>query len=341
MKFEDYLAKHKDAIYNSICEYVPKDCPEAHYKMVREYVDRRGKYARPALLLLWAELHGAKAEQALLPAAAMQCSEDWILMHDDWADSNELRRGKPTAHVLYGERYAINAGDALHMVQWKMAKDAAYKLGKPVGDRYYDKFYNILWVTAWGQYLDMRLTHDVTDVTKFSLDDYYKSISGKAGYYSVYGPMQMGAIIAGKDDAYVEGIKTTYGEVIGKAFQAKDDILDCTSTEQELGKTIGNDVLDGVKTAILWHFVQNAKPADLEKVRALYTKNREAKTMEEVHEVLDLFKQYGSIAYAEQEVDRMAREAREGFERHAAAIPESEVKETARDAIRKMTERKK
>src|SRR3989344_8239984 len=115
MKFEDYVKQNNDAIYNKICEYLPNRAPEVHYKAVREYVDRRGKYGRPNLLLLWCELHGGKRQDALLPAAAMQASEDWVLIHDDWEDSNELRRGKPSAHLIYGERYAINAGDALHM----------------------------------------------------------------------------------------------------------------------------------------------------------------------------------------------------------------------------------
>lgn len=340
MMFEKYVDQHKETIYNKICEYLSRKTPEEHYEMVSVYTDRKGKYVRPSLLLLWTELYGGKLENAILPAAAMQTSEDWILIHDDWEDGNELRRREPSAHILYGDCYAINAGDALHMIMWKMVHDASESLGKNIGARFFNKFYDILLVTAEVQYLDMYLTHDIKDITNFTIEDYHESISAKSGYYSVYGPMQLGAIIADKDEKDVEQIKE-YGEIIGKAFQMKDDILDCTSTEEVLGKTIGNDVMDGVKTAILWHFVQNAKPSDLEKVRKTYMKCRKGKTKKEVKEVIELFKGYGSIAYAESDVDRLAKEALEKFEEVSRNIPKANLKETARDAIIRLASRYK
>ncbi len=340
MKFEEYLHKHRDSVYDKICEYLPSKEPKEHYKMVREYVDRKGKYTRPIFLVLWTELHGGDPKKAILPATAMQASQDWILIHDDIEDGNKIRRDEPTAWVKYGINYAINAGDALHMIMWKIVHDAVNHLGDTIGKRYYDKFYNMLIVTAEGQYLDLHLAHDVKDITKFTLEDYYKSIHGKSGYYSVYGPMQMGAIIAGKDDAYVNRIKE-YGELIGNAFQLKDDILDCTATEEVLGKTHGNDVYENVKTAILWHFVKNASKPDLEKVKEIYTKERDEKSPEEVQEVLDLFNRYGSITYAKELVDKLAKDALTKFEEVSKDIPESDLKETARDAIRKMAERRK
>lgn len=340
MKFEDYIDRHKETVYNTICGYLPEKSPEEHYKMVREYVERKGKYARPSLLLLWAELYGGKLEDAVLPAAAQQASEDWILIHDDWLDGNQLRRGKPAAHILFGDRFAVNAGDGLHMIMWKIVHDACKKLGNPIGDRLFEKFYDMLSVTCEGQYLDMHLTHKVKDITKFALDDYYDSIRAKSGYYSVYGPMQLGSIIAGRDDDCLEQIKG-YGEIIGNAFQMKDDILDCTSTESVLGKTIGNDVWDGVKTGILWHFVQNADAADLETVRKIYMKDRKDKTSAEVSKVLGVFSKYKSVEYAESVVDGLAKEALAKFEDVSRDIPESDLKETSRDAIIKLASRKK
>lgn len=338
MTFEDYIDRHKMTVYAKICEYLPKKAPEEHYKMVRVYVDRMGKYVRPSLLLLWTELHGGKLENAILPAAAMQTSEDWILIHDDWEDHNKLRRGELAAHILYGDRFAINAGDALHMIMWKMAHEASERLGKTIGGKFFTKFYDMLTVTAEGQYLDMHLTHDVKDITRFTLADYYRSISAKSGYYSVYGPMQLGAIIANQNERTVDQIEE-YGKTIGNAFQIKDDILDCTSMEKVLGKTIGVDIFNGVKTAILWHFVQNANPSDVEKVRMIYMKDK--RTKKEVEEVLALFDKYRSITYAKSEVDKLARKALEKFEESLRGIPESCLKETARDAIITLVSRHK
>jgi geranylgeranyl diphosphate synthase type II len=152
--------------------------------------------------------------------------------------------------------------------------------------------------------------------------------------------MQIGALIAGKNSAYIEGIKS-YGVPIGRAFQIKDDILDCTSTPEVLGKSIGNDVREGVKTPLLLNFVKKASSNHLELVKKIYSKKREEKTEEEINTVLELFKKYGSVQYAEELVDKLAAEAITNFEKETKEIPESEIKETARNAIEKMVKRKK
>jgi geranylgeranyl pyrophosphate synthase len=187
-------------------------------------------------------------------------------------------------------------------------------------------------VTHRGQYLDMHLTHDVRDITKFTQEDYYKSIHAKSAYYSVYGPMQQGAIIAGAGGKEVEGI-ADYGTPTGNAFQIKDDILDCTSSEDKLGKSIGNDVRDGVKTLILWHAVSKASQPTLNRMKRIYNKRREDKTEEEVRFVLDSFNELGSIRFAEQEAERLSKLGIERFNALTKQIKESGLKDLARDSI--------
>lgn len=339
MAFEEYSKDNSDAIYNEIIKYIPKREPLEHYEIVQDYTHRRGKYMRPNLLLLWAELFGGEKDKAFLPACAIQIAEDWLLMHDDWEDDNKLRRGKPTAHVLYGDVFAVNAGDSSHMIMWKFVYDATRKLDPKTGDRLFEKFHDIMLVTTEGQYYDLKLTKN-KNIASFSLEDYWQSIHAKAAYYSVYGPMQLGAIAAGADEETVEKIKE-YGVAIGRAFQVKDDILDCVSSEETLGKTIGNDILEGTKTAILWHFVQNANPEDLETVKEIYKKDRKDKTKEDVQKVVELFKKTGSINFAEELVDKLYEEAKNAFEKNTASLPESEIKQTAKDAIEKIAKRDK
>jgi geranylgeranyl diphosphate synthase type II len=342
--FAEYIEKHRQSIYSKIIQSIPEKLPDDFNKMVKSYVERQGKYGRPSFIVLWCELHGGKPEDALPAAATMQCSEDWILMHDDFEDGNEVRRGKPAAHIQFGARQAINAADYLHMVNWKMAHEATAQLrkqkGNELGEAYFNKFYDMMLTTAEGQYFDMKLTHEIKQINNFSLEDYYKSIHAKTAYYSVYGPMQMGAIIAGKDKKYIEKIKS-YGVPIGRAFQLKDDILDCTSTVEVLGKSVGNDVREGVKTPLLLNFVQKATPTDFAKVAQIYAKEREDKTEDEVKFVLEMFDKYDSVQYAEELVDKLAAEALANFEKETKEIPESEIKETARNAIEKMVKRKK
>ena len=341
LKYEEFAALYKDKIYNTTCTYIPNREPKKHYEMVRDYVDRKGKYGRAMLIVLWAALYGANPEDAILPASSLQTSEDWILMHDDWEDKAELRRGKPSAYVLYGEELAINAGDALHMINWKIVKDATGHLNKKtpgLGENFFNKFYDILLVTAEGQYLDISLTKKKS-ITDFTEQDYFNSIHAKSGYYSVYGPMQLGAIVGKAPPKQIEKIKN-YGLDLGNAFQIKDDILDVIGDEKTLGKSVKNDIKEGVKTIILWHFVQNASESDLQKVSEIYSKNPKEKTREELDFVADKFKQYGSVAYAEEKAAKFLENSLKNFQ-EIEKDKQNEYKETAFDLIQKQVKRVK
>ncbi len=339
-EFKSFIQLHKDTVYRKICEYMPAAEPEFFTKEVMPvYVNRKGQYRRPSYLLLWNLLYGGDHERAVLPAAVQQISEDWILMHDDIMDNNELRRGGKSAHMLFGSDYAILGGDALHVIMWKMANEAANKLGSG-GQKYFDKAVDIILKTVYGQYRDVRLSKEVKDITKFTKEDYYDSIYAKSAYYSVSGPMQTGAIIAGADEETVEKI-TEYGTPAGNAFQIKDDILDCTSTAEKLGKTIGNDVLENTKTLILWHAVQNSSTEQLNMLKGIYLKTRQQKTKDDVEYALKLFNDVGSIAYAQEEAQQLVHTAVSKFEENTRPIKESSLKAIAREAIGYVAMRKK
>lgn len=330
--FREFIALYKDDIYNRLVSYFPTSGPAEFNKMAMTYTERKGQYRRPSYIMLWNRLYGGVDEDAVLPAVAQQASEDYFLMHDDWMDGNTVRRNGPAAHILFGERHAITAGSMVHVITWRIAHDAARKLGEERGNAYFSKFYDTMIVTHQGQYLDIRLTREVNDITKFTKEDYFKSIHAKSAYYSVYGPMQCGAIIAGADADTVSSIKE-YGVPAGNAFQIKDDILDCASDQATLGKSIGNDVRDGVKTIILWHAVQNASQAQLDKLKAIYMKDRSAKTEEEISWVLNLFNELHALQLAQKDADALVSQAVESFKRLSSDLPESKLKEIAIESI--------
>ena len=337
--FKEFIAQHKEAVNAKILQYLSVERPEIFTRDIMPvYVHRKGQYRRPTYLILWNLLYEGKLEDSILPAAVQQLSEDWVLMHDDIMDNNELRRGLPAAHRLYGVNYTILGGDALHAIMWKMAHQAANELGKR-GQTYFDKANDIIVKTVYGQYIDVRLASEVKDITKFSKEDYFESIYAKSAYYSVSGPMQCGAIIAGAEKSVVDGIPE-YGTPAGNAFQIKDDILDCTSTAEKLGKTIGNDVLENTKTLILWHAVNNANVTQLQKLKSIYAKERPQKTQEDVRYVLKLFNDIGSIAYAEQEMHALARTATKNFDKSTKKVKESKLKDMARESIGYVASRK-
>jgi geranylgeranyl pyrophosphate synthase len=259
-------------------------------------------------------------------------------MHDDLIDKNMLRRGKPALHKLFGDEIAIIAGDMVHMILWRMAIDATLSLNGTIGMAYFNKLYDIMMVTHQGQYYDINNSINGGRLLDFTEEEYFKSIHAKSAYYSVYGPMQCGAIIAGANNEEMEKIKE-YGTLCGNAFQIKDDILDCISTENVLGKSIGTDVKESTRTLILWHSVHNASASMLKRIEAIYAKKN--KSDEEVKFIIDTFKELGSIEYAEKRAAKLTDMALSAFEKNTQDIKEGAAKNIARSGIGHVTNRKK
>jgi len=330
--FKEFTAQHKEKVYSKILENIPNLEPKEYKDIVRVYIDRKGQYRRPAYVLLGSLLYGGTVEEALFPAAVQQLTEDYFLIHDDIMDKNDVRRGAPAAHILYGIEKAILGGDTVHAISWHLAFKASNMLGGSRGKRYLDKFADIMFTTHNGQHYDLTLGSPSKDISNFTLEEYYQSIHAKSAYYSIYGPLQCGAIVANQPDEVLEAIKE-YAAPAGLAFQIKDDILDCTSTKEVLGKSIGTDIQSSTKTLILWHAVQNASPSVLNKMRSIYSKPSGSKSEEEVKWVIDTFNELGSIAYAESEAKRLINESVSKFDKLTEAIPESNIKRLARDAL--------
>lgn len=321
MSLTEFIGLYKEKIYSKICDYMPSDFDYSFSDMVRCYVDRKGQFRRPAYLLLWNKLYGGDPEKAIMHAAVEQTCENWILMHDDWEDEAPLRRGLPSAHVLYGDKNAINAGDVLHAINWRMIKEAADLLA--YGADYYNNFYSMMLSTGRGQYKEFKLTI-LKDINGFSKQDYYDCIRDKTSFLCEV--MQAGAITAGKSLKEARGIES-YAVPAGCAFQIMDDLLDCTSDPKNFGKKVGSDVLNGNKTLILWNFVSKASPADLERVAGIYAKNRKDKTQEEMFYVLDKFKQYGCYEDVRFEAESLVQHAVNNFNNVESQKEDEKIKD--------------
>jgi geranylgeranyl pyrophosphate synthase len=222
----------KDADYPTQFAIPEKFKKEAdlYWKINKEYPERGSKYLRPTLVLLIAEALGAKAEQAVKTAAAMQLSQEWMLIHDDIEDKSEVRRGAPTLHKLYGQELAINAGDSLHMIMWKIISDQNSK-------DITEEFYRMLLRTALGQGVEQIWTDEGGKIIED--DKYFFVADGKSGYYSIAGPMRLGAMVAGATEAQITKI-TEFGLHLGRCFQLVDDLLDFEQDKKEGKVTLAN-----------------------------------------------------------------------------------------------------
>jgi len=334
--FPTKLSRLKKPVWRVLKSYLPRRFPREHYEMVSDYPLRQGKYLRPGLLLLSTAMLGGSQEKAVLLAAAMQASEDWLLIHDDIEDHSEYRRSiastpRPTLHKLHGEDLAINAGDALHIIMWRILGDAVEKIGGPQGWEVFRKMNDILLTTTEGQALELLWTQK--DVVKVKRADYYRMISKKTAYYSIIGPLQLGAMVAGRGNRKTLEALERWGKPLGYAFQIRDDLINLTQSSRVMGKERGGDILEGKRTLMLIHLLEHCSKKESARIAAIYKKDRQDKTETEKNYVIRLMKHYGSLGNAADAIARNCRIARAEFDKFAAGLPDSEAKESLREAI--------
>ncbi|MBQ3892136.1 MAG: polyprenyl synthetase family protein, partial [Mailhella sp.] len=195
-----------------------------------------GKRIRPTLVMEFCRVSGGEARDALPVACAIEMLHTYSLIHDDLPcmDNDELRRGRPTNHMVYGECTATLAGDALQAEAFgtilrsdlpaERRARCAMHLANAVG----------MDGMCGGQYLDM--LGEGKKLTEQELDEINSRKTGAL----LTAACLMGVAAAGGSEEQEEAA-ARYGSAIGMAFQVRDDMLDVLSTEQELGKPIGSD----------------------------------------------------------------------------------------------------
>ncbi len=281
-----------------------------HYKIIREYPLRKGKYIRPFLLLVACEMFGGNREKAINTAVAMQLSEEWLLIHDDIEDDSDMRRGKPTLHKIYGIPIAINAGDALYLIMMNVLRKNREILGDDITFEIIDIFYNTLERTSEGQYIECYWTESVKE--DFSDEDYYKIVEGKTCLYTITTPLLLGARIAGIPKEEI-GFVYLLGNALGKAFQIQDDVLNLIGEEKVYGKEIAGDIWEGKLTLMFAHLIKNCTTDEKKKVIEIYRKKRDTKTCDDINYILNLMKVYGSIRYASEKAKEFTEKAKTIF----------------------------
>lgn len=202
-----------------------------------------GKRIRPILVLEFCRMSGGNPEKALPVACAIEMIHTYSLIHDDLPcmDNDDLRRGKPTNHKIYGECIATLAGDALQAEAFRSI------LSSDLPTEWKNKCALFLAEAAGvdgicgGQCLDME--GEGKALTAEQLDE----INVHKTSALLVAACKMGVAAAGGSDEQLEAAEQ-FGLDIGRAFQIRDDILDVLSTEEELGKPIGSDAQENKNT---------------------------------------------------------------------------------------------
>lgn len=201
-----------------------------------------GKRVRPVLCMLAAEAVGGDAAAALPPAVALEFIHTYSLIHDDLPamDDDDLRRGKPTCHKVYGEGQAILAGDGLlteaftHLasagsLSAQQRVDMVRLLGEAAGWR----------GMVGGQSLDLDGEELTRSGRPYGMDHLQTIHRMKTGAL-IRVACELGAVAAGADSPHCSLLREA-GASLGLAFQIQDDLLDATSTTEQMGKRVGKD----------------------------------------------------------------------------------------------------
>ncbi len=324
INFLEELLKRRDPVWAALQKYLSIKNPRRHYEMIKEYPLRQGKYLRPGLLLLAIEMFGGNPRLGLLPAAAMQASEDWLLIHDDVEDHSELRRHKPTLNMLHGSELAINAGDALHLIMWKIIGDSIRQLKTQQGWKVFENMNQILLTATEGQYLELQWIRDKkVSVTE---KEYLDMIKRKTASYTIIGPLQLGAIIAGASKKEIQEIEQ-WGLYFGYAFQIWDDFMNLNASRAQQGKEFAGDILEGKRTLIVFHLMASATTQEKREIEKIYRKNRLQKTEKDKKYILKLIHKYGSDTYAKEKSRNYAKKAQAIFLKSTAHLKNKKAKE--------------
>ncbi len=222
-----------------------------------------GKRLRPALVLEFCRLCGGDEERALPAALSVELLHTYSLIHDDLPcmDNDDLRRGKPTNHKVFGECTATLAGDALQAAAFQMVLDAPLPDGRTL------RCARLLARAAGpegicgGQQMDLEWEGRALSEEELLQIHLHKTAA------LIRAACLMGVAAAGGTPEQEEAA-AAFADHLGLAFQIRDDILDVTSTEEELGKPIGSDAANEKTTYVTLYGPDRCEELVLEHTRA-------------------------------------------------------------------------
>ena len=239
------MNEYKSLIDEKLGEYfMPAGLPyDGLLESMRYSLTAGGKRIRPILVLEFCRISGGDVQKALPVACAIEMLHTYSLIHDDLPcmDNDDLRRGKPTNHVVYGECTAVLAGDALQaeafgtILRSELSADTRANCAEILADAVGSDG------MCAGQFLDMAGENKV-----LSEEDLNEINSRKTGALLI-AACKMGVAAAGGRDEQLEAA-ALFGAAIGAAFQIRDDILDVISTNEALGKPVGSDAQENKNT---------------------------------------------------------------------------------------------
>ncbi|TYI98957.1 hypothetical protein E1A91_D01G252900v1, partial [Gossypium mustelinum] len=232
-EFEAYMAMKAKKINKMLDVAIPLRHPLKINEAMRYSLLAGGKRVRPILCIASCELVGGDESLAMPIACAIEMIRTASLIHDDLPcmDNDDLRRGKPTNHKVFGESTAVLSGDALLSLAFEYIACNTNNLSSAIGSK----------GLVAGQIMDIESEGKVVSLKELEYIHVHKTAK------LLEACVVCGVIIGGGNDNDIEKVRI-YARCIGLLFQVVDDILDVTKSSMELGKTAGKDLVSNKAT---------------------------------------------------------------------------------------------
>ncbi|CAM3719342.1 Octaprenyl-diphosphate synthase [Vibrio aerogenes CECT 7868] len=266
-----------------------------------------GKRLRPLLSILSAKALNYQGESHTAAAAFIEFIHTATLLHDDVVDESDMRRGKATANITFGNAASVLVGDYIYTRSFQMMT----QLGSL---KILDLMSSAVNIIAEGEVQQLMNCND-PDTTE---ESYMQVIYSKTARL-FEAAAQIGAILADSSEATEEALRN-YGKYLGTAFQLVDDVMDYTSDGDDMGKNVGDDLAEGKPTLPLIYAMKHGSVQQTEIIReAIKTGNG----MSHLDDIMLAMNETGAFNYTRQKAEEEANKAIDALK----IIPESDYKE--------------
>ncbi len=306
----------KEEKLKKVSDFAVKMCRE-----IRDFTLRGGKRLRPILVYYGYLAGNGKNKEAILDASIFaELLHSYLLIHDDIMDKDEIRRGKPTIHSLYKEKYknlpdrsehlgissAILAGDLTAPFAYEILAESNFP--NDFKNKAIRKLNIILEDVIAGQTIDIFGGIG----RQLEINDILKIMEYKTARYTIEGPLHIGAILAGAPDSVLRKLSQC-AVPLGIAFQIRDDILGVFGDTKVTGKSASSDIREGKQTLLIVEALRVAgKNQKKEILEAFDNPNATEKQIKNVREII---KNTGALEKASKEAIKLASRARNIIEK--------------------------
>lgn len=290
---------------------------------IRYILKRKGKQVRPMLVLLSASAAGGISRRAYIGATMVELLHTATLVHDDVVDEAAERRGMPSVNSVWNNKTAVLVGDFMLAQGLRIANE--------------NQEYGFLNITSRavqrmseGELMQTSKTRKL-DISE---EEYFRIISDKTASL-ISACCEIGGASASSDPAVSKALQE-YGEMVGIAFQIRDDLFDYTSTGKAIGKPTGNDLQEKKLTLPLIYSLNNAARKEAKEIIKLIRNDR-ANPEERMQTVRGFVQNHGGITYAEQTAQEYKNNAKDALERLPASPAKQGLLDFAEFVINRST----